>query len=61
MDYLSIYSKYLQLQKKGKKYFALCPFHSESNPSFTIDPETGLFYCFGCGAKGKFASIFTRQ
>jgi len=55
MDYLSIYSKYLQseLQKKGKKYFALCPFHSESNPSFTIDPETGLFYCFGCGAKGN--------
>jgi DNA primase len=53
MDYLSIYSKYLQLQKKGKKYFALCPFHSESNPSFSINPETGLFYCFGCGTKGN--------
>jgi len=55
MDYLSIYSKYLQseLQKKGKKYFALCPFHSESNPSFSINPETGLFYCFGCEKKGN--------
>ncbi|NPV51805.1 MAG: AAA family ATPase [Candidatus Methanofastidiosum sp.] len=53
MKYLAIYSKYLKLEKRGKKYFALCPFHAESEPSFTINPETGTFYCFGCGAKGN--------
>jgi len=53
MDYIAFYSRYLDLQKRGKKYFALCPFHAESDPSFSIDPATGLFYCFGCGAKGN--------
>jgi len=43
----------MNIKRVGKNYFALCPFHAESNPSFSIDPETGLFYCFGCGAKGN--------
>lgn len=46
--------KYLQhLKKVGKNYFALCPFHSETNPSFSINPHTGWFFCFGCNAKGN--------
>ena len=54
MNFLEIYQKYVDsIKRVGKKYFALCPFHSESNPSFSIDPETGLFYCFGCNKKGN--------
>ena len=41
------------MKKIGKNYFALCPFHSESNPSFSVNPNTGWFYCFGCGKKGN--------
>jgi KaiC/GvpD/RAD55 family RecA-like ATPase len=41
------------MKKIGKNYFALCPFHSESNPSFSVNPNTGWFYCFGCNAKGN--------
>lgn len=40
------------VRRTGNKYFALCPFHSEKTPSFSIDDSSGLFYCFGCGAKG---------
>jgi len=53
MNFLEVYQKYLQVKRVGKNYFALCPFHSENNPSFSVNPHTGWFYCFGCGAKGN--------
>jgi len=53
MDFLETYQKYLSLKRVGKNYFALCPFHSETNPSFSINPHTGWFFCFGCSAKGN--------
>lgn len=54
MEYLNIYEKYVgSIRKIGKSYMALCPFHSDTNPSLKIDPERGTFYCFGCNAKGK--------
>jgi DNA primase len=46
------FGKHLQLIQVGKRYKALCPFHREKNPSFYIDPDTNLWYCFGCGAGG---------
>ncbi len=44
-----------KLQKKGKNYFSLCPFHNEKNPSFSIYQKNNVwyFYCFGCGQKGS--------
>jgi putative DNA primase/helicase len=51
--YLVIYSQYLPLKQVGKEYMALCPFHNDHNPSLSINPETGLFYCHGCGASGN--------
>ena len=53
MNFLEIYTKYLNLKRVGKNYFSLCPFHVESNPSFSINPHTGWFHCFGCGKKGN--------
>lgn len=47
-----VVGKYLNLKKVGKNYVALCPFHPESNPSFTVSPELQIYKCFGCGATG---------
>lgn len=43
---------YVSLKTSGHKLKGLCPFHDEKTPSFTVDPEKGLFYCFGCRVGG---------
>ena len=40
------------LTRKGREFSALCPFHKEKTPSFTVNDEKGFFHCFGCGAHG---------
>lgn len=48
-----VVGEYVHLQKKqGNKYWACCPFHNEKTPSFSVSPEKGFFYCFGCHAGG---------
>ncbi len=51
-DFVAIASEHLQLQRSGHRWKGLCPFHSEKSPSFSINAEKGLYYCFGCQAKG---------
>jgi DNA primase len=51
-DIIELASAHVTLRKRGKRYVGLCPFHSEKTPSFTVDRERGLFYCFGCHAGG---------
>uniref|UniRef100_A0A7S3NM81 Toprim domain-containing protein n=1 Tax=Aureoumbra lagunensis TaxID=44058 RepID=A0A7S3NM81_9STRA len=43
----------IELISKSGGYWSLCPFHDEKTPSFKLSPEKGVFYCFGCGAKGN--------
>lgn len=58
-DFTPFYSKFCgELERAGKEYKARCPFHDEKTPSLSIEPKTGLFHCFGCGASGD---IFTFQ
>ncbi|MHB8281719.1 MAG: DNA primase, partial [bacterium] len=46
-------SVFVNLKKVGRNYSGLCPFHSEKTPSFNVDNDKGLFYCFGCGKGGN--------
>ncbi len=55
-DIESVISSYVSLKRRGKNLIGLCPFHNEKTPSFTVYPESGSFYCFGCGAGGD---VFT--
>jgi DNA primase len=57
IDTLSLVSEYIQLKKKGTRYWGLCPFHSEKSPSFTVTPEKGMYYCFGCHKGGNIYSF----
>ncbi|KPJ71122.1 hypothetical protein AMJ52_09045 [candidate division TA06 bacterium DG_78] len=52
-DIVSLISEYVPLKKVGKNYRALCPFHSEKFPSFYVNPEKGIYYCFGCKKGGN--------
>ncbi|MDR1362153.1 MAG: DNA primase [Holosporaceae bacterium] len=47
-----VVSRRLKLQKSGKDFWGLCPFHTEKTASFRIDPDRGSYHCFGCGAHG---------
>lgn len=52
VDILEIAGAHAKLQRVGRKWKALCPFHKEKSPSFQLDPDQGLYYCFGCGKGG---------
>ena len=51
-DLVSIASNYLRLEQKGRRFWACCPFHNEKTPSFSINAEDGIYYCFGCKESG---------
>ncbi|BFI91052.1 DNA primase [Enterobacterales bacterium endosymbiont of Anomoneura mori] len=50
---IDVINKSIHLKKKGNNYVACCPFHSEKNPSFTVNYEKQFYYCFGCGVHGN--------
>jgi DNA primase len=53
VDIVDVIDKRIKLRKTGKNYSALCPFHKEKSPSFSVQPEKQFYYCFGCGAGGN--------
>jgi len=52
VDPLAVYQEYVRLARRGKRSTGLCPFHKEKTPSFSVDADNGLFYCFGCHKGG---------
>lgn len=52
-DIVSVISEHMTLKKKGRNYWGCCPFHNEKTPSFSVNPEKGFFYCFGCHESGN--------
>lgn len=51
-DIVDVISEYMQLTKRGRNWFGLCPFHGEQTPSFSVSTDKQIFHCFGCGAGG---------
>jgi len=59
-DIVSIISDYVPLKKKGKNFWGCCPFHGEKTPSFSVTPDKGFFYCFGCQTGGNVFNFLMR-
>ncbi len=59
-DIVDVISQYVRLQKRGKNYLGICPFHNEKTPSFTVNREKGLYHCFGCGVGGNVFTFLTQ-
>lgn len=52
IDMVELVSAKTDLRRVGSRWMGLCPFHDERSPSFSVNAEEKLFYCFGCQAKG---------
>ena len=57
---VAVVSEHIGLKRVGRRYQGLCPFHAEKTPSFSVNPELGLYHCFGCGVGGD-AIQFVRE
>ena len=59
-DIEEVIGSYINLKRAGSNVVALCPFHNEKTPSFTVFPGTRSFYCFGCGTGGDVVSFIMK-
>lgn len=59
-DIVTVASKYINLTRKGKTWWACCPFHFEKTPSFAINEIEQYYHCFGCGASGDVISFVSK-
>src|ERR671935_1788105 len=59
-DIVAVISARTPLRKAGARFIGRCPFHEERTPSFSVNPQDNLYYCFGCGAGGDLIT-FVRE
>ena len=52
VDIIDVVQEYVDLSKKGRNYWGVCPFHDDSNPSMSVSPEKQMYNCFSCGKAG---------
>ena len=52
-DIYDVVSEHVNLKKRGRNFFGLCPFHNEKTPSFSVNIEKQIYKCFGCGKGGR--------
>jgi len=61
-DIIAVVSDQVRLKHRGRTWEGLCPFHEEKTPSFTVDAEKSLYYCFGCHQGGDvFKFVMAQQ
>ncbi|TDV24344.1 DNA primase [Mycoplasmopsis mustelae] len=58
---IDVISHYLSLTKKGNNYIGLCPFHQDSNPSFTVSESKKIYKCFACGESGNMITFLIKK
>ena len=56
----SLISRYVQLTPRGNSFIGKCPFHNEKTPSFNVNDDKGLFYCFGCKVGGNALTFISK-
>ncbi len=60
LNIADIVRRYVELKRNGPRWTAPCPFHQETKPSFSVNEEEGMFYCFGCQASGDIFDFYAR-
>lgn len=60
IDIVEKIKEYIKLEKQGKEYFGMCPFHNENDASFSVTPETKMWYCFGCHTGGNVIQFISK-
>jgi DNA primase len=60
-DIVEIVSAHTELRRRGARFLGLCPFHEERTPSFSVDANANLYYCFGCQAGGDVFSFLQEK
>lgn len=57
LDIVEVVSERVILKKNGGHFWGLCPFHKEKTPSFSVNPNLGIYKCFGCGEGGERSNL----
>lgn len=61
LDMVEIVRRYVDLKPMSGRFVAPCPFHQETKPSFSVNPDLGFYYCFGCQASGDVIDFYSRM
>ena len=60
-DIVGVIGRYVELKRAGRSWKGLCPFHDEKSPSFNVNPDRGIFHCFGCQTGGDVISFLVKH
>lgn len=60
-DIVTLVGETVELRQRGREFWGCCPFHGEKTPSFKVNPDTGLWHCFGCGEGGDVFSYVMKR
>ncbi len=60
-DIVALVGETVVLKQRGQEFWGCCPFHHEKSPSFKVNPQTGLWHCFGCGQGGDVFSYVQKR
>ena len=61
LSLVDVVGEHVALKRAGRRWVGLCPFHNEKTPSFTVNPDLGIFKCFGCGKGGDLFSFVQQR
>jgi DNA primase len=61
VDLVEFVGQYVDLKRSGRAFVGLCPFHSEKTPSFHVNPDRGIYHCFGCNVTGDLFQFYMEE